>query len=149
MDETSFGRWREVSVREYAADMVRAGYFDKEHSFESAEKQLDLMIPKGLKTAGHFFGLVVDEQTAQRIGVIWYGESPTRADTMFIYDIRIDEGFRGQGKGKAALELVEEKARGLGKKRLALQVFGHNKRAWKLYRELGYTATSVMMAKDL
>ena len=149
MDQSSFARWREVSVRDYAADRVIAGYDDEGRSVENAEKQLKVILPDGLKTRGHFLCSISDRQTAQRVGIIWYGETPTREDTIFIYDIHIDEGLRGRGYGKAALMLVEEKAKELGKTKIALQVFGHNDRARRLYEELGYKTTSTMMAKDL
>jgi RimJ/RimL family protein N-acetyltransferase len=149
LDGSEFARWRETSVREYAADRVRAGYDDKEHSVENAENQLKSLLPDGPNTSGHYLCSVVDERENKHVGIIWYGEVPTSSDTIFIYDIRIDEGFRERGYGKAVLKLVDDRARELGKKRVALQVFAHNERARKLYEELGYKPTSVMMGKDL
>lgn len=149
LDGPEFARWRETSVREYAADRVKSGYDDKEHSVENAENQLNSLLPDGPKTKGHYLCSVVDERDNQQVGVIWYGEIPSLKDAIFIYDIRIDEGFRGRGYGKAVLRLVEDRARELGKTRIALQVFAHNERARRLYEELGYKPTSVMMGKDL
>ena len=43
-------------------------------------------------------------------------------NTLFIYDIVIEEHRRGKGYGKAALLLLEDRARALGKRRIALHV---------------------------
>ena len=149
LTEPEFEKWRESAVREYAAELVRAGNDDEAHSIENAEGQLRSLLPYGPMTNGHYIYSVVDERDGKPVGIIWYGEAPPRNDTIFIYDIHIDELFRGQGYGTAVLRLVEEKARGLGKERIGLQVFGHNERAQKLYRELGYRPINIIMAKEL
>jgi ribosomal protein S18 acetylase RimI-like enzyme len=70
-------------------------------------------------------------------------------DTLFIYDIVIEEHLRGKGYGRAALLLLEDVARALGKRRISLHVFAHNDRARRLYEELGYRPTNIVMAKEL
>lgn len=149
MNGPESAKWRESSVREVAADIVRAGNGDEEHSIENAEKQVSSFLPGGPKTNGQYLCSVVDERDDQRVGVVWYGEFPPRKDTVYIYDIHIDERFRGRRYGTAALRFVEGRARELGKKRIALHVFGHNERARKLYEELGYKPTNISMAKNL
>jgi RimJ/RimL family protein N-acetyltransferase len=150
MTGPEFANWRESSVREYAADKVRAGNYDEEKALESSEKEFSSLLPEGLKTKGHYLYSVVDDRSDERVGIIWYGElRGGTKDTIWIYDIHIHEHFRGQGYGTAALRLLEDKARGLGKKKLGLQVFAHNERARKLYAELGYVPTSIAMTKDL
>jgi RimJ/RimL family protein N-acetyltransferase len=150
LNESEFAKWRESSVREYAADKVRAGNFDEEHSIEDSEKEHSSFLPDGLKTNGQYLYSVVDERDGRRVGTIWYGEiRDIRKDTIYIYDIHVDEWFRGRGYGTAALRLVEDRARELGKKRIALHVFAHNERARKLYEELGYRPTNITMAKNL
>lgn len=150
LDGNEFAKWRETSVREYAADRVRAGNSDEEHSMESAEKEFNELLPDGPNTNGQYIYSVVEERDSQRVGVIWYGEPPgDRKDTIYIYDVRIDERFRGRGYGTATLRLVEERAKDLRKKRISLHVFAHNERARKLYEELGYKPTNITMAKGL
>jgi ribosomal protein S18 acetylase RimI-like enzyme len=68
---------------------------------------------------------------------------------LFIYDIRLDERFRGRGYGKAAMEFAEEEARRLGVGRVALNVFGGNEVARNLYRSLGYQENAIAMSKTL
>jgi RimJ/RimL family protein N-acetyltransferase len=45
--------------------------------------------------------------------------------------------------------LVEDKARELDAGKVELHVFGHNHGVRALYEELGYTATSIVMAKPV
>ena len=67
----------------------------------------------------------------------------------FIYDVFIEERFRGKGYGKSLMLLLEEKARELGLKSLALHVFGSNHVARKPYESIGYEVTNVNMSKTL
>ena len=81
----------------------------------------------------------------------WLAGGQTRsADrTFFVYDIRIDEGQRGRGYGRAAMIAAEAEAARRGIDRMALNVFGGNKRARSLYHSLGYTERAVTMDKTL
>ena len=67
----------------------------------------------------------------------------------FIFDIRIDEKFRGKGYGKQAMSLIEEKARELGLKSIGLHVFAVNNVARNLYESVGYEVSSLNMTKKL
>jgi ribosomal protein S18 acetylase RimI-like enzyme len=68
---------------------------------------------------------------------------------VFIYDIEVDEAFRGRGYGRAALLALEPLARELGYDTVGLHVFGDNEVARNLYRTSGYVETDVMMNKRL
>jgi ribosomal protein S18 acetylase RimI-like enzyme len=63
--------------------------------------------------------------------------------------VRIDEKSRGKGYGKQIMLLLEEKARELGLKSLALHVFGSNQVARGLYEKLGYEVSSLNVTKPL
>jgi ribosomal protein S18 acetylase RimI-like enzyme len=54
-----------------------------------------------------------------------------------VYDIRIDEGQRSRGFGRAAMIAVEAEATRRGIDRIALNVLGDNERARSLYRSRG------------
>ena len=56
---------------------------------------------------------------------------------------------RGRGYGKAAMLLAEEEARRHGLDRVALNVFGANEVARRLYRSLGYEENAVAMSKTV
>ena len=67
----------------------------------------------------------------------------------FIFDIFIEEKFRGKGYGKQAMLLIEEKARELKLKSIGLHVFASNRAARNLYESLGYQVSSLNMTKEL
>ncbi len=85
------------------------------------------------------------------MGWLWLALQHPRGDpgVGFIYNIVVDESFRGRGYGREAMQLAEEEAKRRGLHALALNVFGHNRIAWDLYLSLGYRETSVRMKKDL
>jgi RimJ/RimL family protein N-acetyltransferase len=61
----------------------------------------------------------------------------------------MDPAHRGAGYGTAALLALEDWCRANGFDSIGLHVFGHNEGAWRLYKRLGYTETSVQMEKRL
>ena len=145
-----FAAWKERAIVEYAADKVRAGNDVEDGAVERSRKEFESFMPEGLETKGHHFFSVVDDKTHEKVGMVWYADAPGRlTDMLWIYDIGIDAKWRGRGYGTAVMNLVEEKARELGKKRVGLHVFAHNEGAWKLYERLGYEATNISMTKDV
>ena len=68
---------------------------------------------------------------------------------IWIYDVEIDEQFRGRGLGREAMGLAEQEARARGLARVELNVFGGNEVARNLYRSLGYEESAVWMGKDV
>jgi ribosomal protein S18 acetylase RimI-like enzyme len=91
------------------------------------------------------------EAGGQRVGSLWAGErpDPVGRPTFFVYDVRINEGRRGRGYGRAAMIAAEAEAARRGIDRIALNVFGGNDRARSLYRSLGYAERAVTMDKTL
>jgi ribosomal protein S18 acetylase RimI-like enzyme len=69
--------------------------------------------------------------------------------SLFIYDIHVDDAYRGRGYGKAAMLLAEEEARRRGIEHIALNVFGRNTVARRLYLSLGYAENAIAMSKSL
>ena len=67
----------------------------------------------------------------------------------WIYDIQVEAGRRGEGLGRALMEALHDAARGLGATTVALNVFGHNTAAIRLYDSLGYAVTAQQMKRDL
>jgi ribosomal protein S18 acetylase RimI-like enzyme len=86
----------------------------------------------------------------QAVGLIWMRVNLDRPiPSGFIFDLRIDEKFRGKGYGKQAMLLIEEKARELGLKSIGLHVFAYNQVAKNLYESIGYEISSLNMIKKL
>ena len=59
-------------------------------------------------------------------------------DEFVVDTVAVSEASRGLGLGTALMERAEERARGMGKRRMTLQVIGENTGAIRLYERLGY-----------
>ncbi len=150
ISEEAFHSWWGPAVHSYASDKVRSGNDSEEGSVERAEKEFKSLLPEGRSTKNNYIYSLVDEKNNVSVGILWVNtENKNMPGTAFIYDIEIYEQYRGKGYGRAALILLEEKVKELGKEKISLHVFGHNERARKLYELLGYKETNIMMAKEL
>jgi GNAT superfamily N-acetyltransferase len=61
----------------------------------------------------------------------------------------VEEAHRGRGLGRATMLAAEEPLRGDGCTRIALNVWGCNRRAILLHDSLGYQVDSQQMSKSL
>jgi ribosomal protein S18 acetylase RimI-like enzyme len=148
MTQAEYEVFLEQAVVEYAADNVRAGYWDEAEAVEKSRKEFERLLPKGLQSENHFLYTVYDGENV--VGLIWLRANTDRpTPSGFIFGLRIDEKFRGKGYGKQTMLLIEEKARELGLKSIGLHVFGVNTVARNLYESLGYEMTSLNMQKQL
>jgi len=147
MTQPEFEAFLERSIPEYAAEHVRAGNWLESESLEKSRKKFDELLPQGLNSADNLLYTLYDDD--QAVGMIWMKIKTQPAKNGFIYDVFIEERFRGQGHGKSLMLLLEEKAREMELKSLGLHVFGSNQVARKLYETIGYETTDVMMSKIL
>ena len=148
MDEKSFRGYTDHLVRDYAADKVRAGVWSAEEAEDRAAREVEGLLPERTLTRDHYLYSVRDESVPAEVGILWI--SPRNSGTgrtLWIYDVIVHEGFRRRGYASRILHLVEDKARELGAAKVELHVFGHNHGARALYEKLGYTPTSIVMAK--
>ena len=151
IEEADFQAWKRMAVADYFADRIRAGN-DSPDTPDRSRDEFESLLPYGRLTPKNYIYSIVDENDGNRkVGIVWYAVEGRSfpSDTVFLYDIWIEESMRGKGYGRAALLLLEERARELGKRRIALHVFAHNERARRLYDELGYKPTNIMMTKEL
>jgi len=148
MTQPEFDAFYKYLVPDYAADNVRAGYWDEDEALEKSRKQIETLLPHGLQTKDHYlYTLYAGDQA---VGHIWLrAELDRPVKSAFIFDVYVDEKFRGQGYGKQIMLLVEEQARELGIKRIGLHVFAYNDVAKHLYENIGYEVSSLNMLKDL
>ena len=84
------------------------------------------------------------------VGTLWLaprrdGGSP---DEWYIYDVAIEEEFRGRGLGRATMLAAESYVATNGGRRLALNVFGYNTVARALYDSLDYEVVAIAMRKE-
>ncbi len=147
MTQTEFDAFLERSIPEYAADHVRAGNWIESESLEKSRKEFEDLLPQGINTEANFLYTLADGDNA--VGMIWVKVKEQPSKSGFIYDVFIEEKFRGKGYGKSLMLLLEEKAREMGLGSLDLHVFGSNTVARKLYETIGYETTNVLMSKKL
>ena len=148
MTQTEFDAFLERIIPEYAADNVKAGYWDESEALEKSRKETNGLLPQGLQTENHYLYTVYDED--QAVGIIWMRANVNRpTKSGFIFELWVDERFRGKGYGKQAMLLIEEKAREMGLQSIGLHVFAYNDVARSLYEKLGYEASSLNMKKNI
>ena len=148
MTQPEYDVYLEHLIPDYAADNVRAGYWDESEALEKSRQQIKSLLPQGLQTKDHYIYTLVDGE--QAVGMIWLRAQLDRAvKSGFIFDVVVDEKFRGKGYGKQLMLLIEEKARELDLKSIGLHVFAYNKVAKNLYEGIGYEVSSLNMIKKL
>jgi ribosomal protein S18 acetylase RimI-like enzyme len=148
MTAEEYGPWREDEIADYAQDIRRNGRFAPEIADEKARESYDRLLTAGLETPDHVIWVAEDPDTGERVGFLWLGPSdePTQA---WVFNIGVDEAFRGRGYGRALMLAFEDEARARGYARIGLNVFGHNDVARHLYVALGYTEVARQMTKPL
>lgn len=148
MTRSEYDEYLKHLIPDYAADNVRAGYWDESEALEKSRRQIESLLPQGLQTKDHYIYSLYDGD--QKVGMIWLKAEVDRpVKSGFIFDVTVDEQFRGRGYGKQIMALIEEKARELELNSIGLHVFGYNTVAKQLYESVGYDVTSFNMVKKL
>jgi len=138
------------NVPAYAADHVRAGNLRDADAVDSAWQQVRALLPEGAATPGHTLAHIEDAAGGERVGTVWTQLRDGAAGLeLFVMDLWIDERHRRRGFASAAFAELERRATASGAVRLSLHVFGHNQRARRLYRELGFTEADLIMTKPV
>jgi ribosomal protein S18 acetylase RimI-like enzyme len=132
---------------EYADDLTRNGGMP-EVARRKAAADLAIVFSDGL--ASDVEVRVVEDESGAPVGVLVFAEREQHGGRYaFVYDVRIDAARRGQGLGRAAMELLEAEARGRGLPLVQLNIFAGNEPARALYRSLGFEELAVQMGKEL
>lgn len=95
---------------------------------------------------------VAEDENQTFAGYLFVGESRNLMvgkSSGFIYDIYVNEEFRGKGIGKQLIERAENYCRQRGYTRLSLMVSAHNKPALKLYESTGFQKDQIYMDKEI
>ncbi len=149
MTQTEFDQYRDYAIEEYARDKMQSLGISREQALILSSDSMAESLPDGLDTPDNYlFSIHVPE--CGKVGILWvvllsnWGKT-----TLFIYDIEVEPDHRNCGYGRAALAKAEQLAVQLGAERVGLHVFGHNTRAFDLYRKLGFEVTDISMAKEL
>ena len=133
LGEDEYRSWYDWLLEDYAQDFIRIG-MPEEQAHARSKADMEEGLPNGLQSKDQYLFSIQDEQTGEKVGVLWYSlmTRETRK-IVFVSDILIYEQFRGRGYGKQAMQLLEDHARDLGATRIGLHVFGHNPTAYALF----------------
>lgn len=143
-----FSSWLAWSQTEYKTDLIATGETPRAAE-KHANEAFKRAFPAGTPAPGNsVFDLVND--TGQIVGYLWIGrDNSDDASSWWVWDVVVEPEHRGQGYGRAAMQLAEDHARGEGARTLGLSVFGFNAVARGMYESAGYETTSVKMRKQL
>jgi GNAT superfamily N-acetyltransferase len=148
MRDDEFAAWLPLMQERYAADMVEHAGMTPERAAAKAAEDTERLFPAGAPSEPQL--VYVIEVDGEPAGDLWLAErEETLAPCLFVYDIHLDERYRGRGHGRAAMLFAEQEAQRRGIDRIALNVFGGNHVARALYRSLGYEENAVAMSKKL
>ncbi len=148
MREDELPEYLRYARESYARQIAEHGGFPTEWAEARAERDIAGLLPEGLATPD--VEVLVVEEDGNRVGHAVIGLRNREARiAAFVYDVEIDADHRGRGLGRAAMELVEERARAAGLEAVELNVFGGNAVARGLYRSLGYEEAAVTMVKKV
>jgi ribosomal protein S18 acetylase RimI-like enzyme len=148
MRNNEFADWLPQMRDDYARSMIEEGGVSPESASQRAAAQTEQLFP-GERPSVEQLVFVV-EADGEAVGELWLADrDDVLQRCLFVYQIHIAEAHRGRGCGKAAMLLAEEEARRRGLDRLALNVFGRNTVARRLYRSLGYDENAIAMSKAL
>ncbi|MFT4235392.1 MAG: GNAT family N-acetyltransferase [Microbacterium sp.] len=144
MTPDDFAAYTEPEIEGYAQTLLQNG---SAPTIETAREQSiaahDALLPQGLETPGqHLWNVVAD---GERVGMLWVALNEQRG---FIYDIEMDAAHRGHGYGTQTLRAGAAKTRDAGLATLALNVWGSNDDARRLYTREGYIETDAMWMAD-
>lgn len=139
--------WFSAMWEDYRDELLGAGFTSEEAALNIAQNEKALFVDGAPNDEQRIFD-VMDDET--KVGSLWLASRVERtAGEWYVYDIVIDEGFRGRGFGRATMRAAEDYVKGQGGTRLALNVFGPNTVARALYESLGYKTMAIEMRKDL
>ena len=148
MRDEEFEAWLPLMRSRYAEDMVSQAGMSPDRATVRAEAEIEGLFPGGQPSPAQL--VYVIEAEGEPVGDLWLAERDDSPEqSLYIFDITVDEAYRGRGYGKAAMLLAEEEARRRGLPSVALNVFGGNTIARRLYQSLGYEERAIAMSKAI
>jgi ribosomal protein S18 acetylase RimI-like enzyme len=139
--------WLALMWADYRSQLLGAGFSSEEASLnieQNGKALFDNGVPNDDQRVFH----VMDDDV--KVGSLWLSTREKRnAGEWYVYDIMIDEEYRGNGFGRSTMRVAEEFVKSQGGAILELNVFGPNAVARSLYESLGYKTMTIGMRKDL
>ncbi|MFF3262329.1 GNAT family N-acetyltransferase [Streptomyces sp. NPDC002932] len=135
MTPAEYPEWLAAEKLAYVDDIVRSGAKSPEDAARKSDDDFAKLIPEGLATPGTT--LLVLEVAGEPIGTGWlkHGHLP---GVTYGYSLHIDERYRGNGYGRAAMAAGEQATLAAGDEVLMFTVWGGNEVAMNLYTSVGY-----------
>jgi ribosomal protein S18 acetylase RimI-like enzyme len=146
LTDEEYAGYRARAVPLYADEMVRSRGLSPEEAEKNSATTFPATVADVLAEKGASISRVLTDDE-QPVGWLWL--APAGVDSLFVYDIEIDEPHRGRGLGRATMLAAEDVARAAGHRFVRLNVFGWNTSAQALYRSLGYRTDAIQMSKPL
>lgn len=150
MTADEISRYVAVGHDAYVAEYAANSGEPEDEVRRRTEEQYASYFPDGKPAPGH--RLLILESEGNAVGWTWVGPHPRQAEdptAAWLYNIEINEDFRGRGYGCSCLDLVEAHLAQRGVTELGLNVFGSNKVARRLYASADYREVAVSMTKAL
>jgi len=137
--------WLDAARRFYVSDLERHAGMTPAEAEAKAGRDHEALFPDGRPMEGqHLFA--IEDEHGEALGRLFFAMRPSG---VWLYEIELEERFRGRGLGRTAMLAFEDLARELGAEKVTLNVFGGNEVARSLYRSLGYAEEAVHMGKRL
>ncbi|UTV28936.1 GNAT family N-acetyltransferase [Photobacterium atrarenae] len=146
MTQQDFLEYRSYSNEFRGRELADAQKISVAEGIQLANQELDECLPQGLETDNNFLLCLEVEQNDDThvIGYFWYR---LHEDSAFIYDFQIFPQYQGKGYGKQFYLSLDSAWSDNGINRVELLVAYDNKRAFKLYKEIGFQPTGINMTK--
>jgi ribosomal protein S18 acetylase RimI-like enzyme len=139
--------WLTAMWADYRQQLLITGFTSDEASLNIEQNEKALFVNGAPNDDQRFFD-VMDDET--KVGTLWLATREERsAGEWYVYDIVIDEEFRGKGFGRSTMQAAEDYVKSHGGTKLGLNVFGTNAVARGLYESLDYKTMTIGMRKDL
>lgn len=147
MHYSDYNNYIEIAIPDYANDKIESGAWKEEEAFNLSEQTFFTSLPNKQDTINEYLYCICLEK--QVIGYTWFHFNSKDNSTAFIYDFLILEDYQNKGYGSKAMFLIQNNAKKVGAKKIALHVFAHNERAVHVYKNNGFHFTDFSMAKEL
>jgi ribosomal protein S18 acetylase RimI-like enzyme len=139
MTAAEFGVWYPWAVEDYAREIAEELRVAPERARERMERWLAETLADGVETPGHRLEVAEADEEVGRVGYLWFAPKETDAGVVcWLYDLWVDEPYRGRGYGRAMMHRLVAEARAAGLTRIELNAFASNLRAQSLYASLGF-----------
>src|SRR5439155_8091677 len=106
--DEELGEFVEASRIDYVEGLLAHARMPEEFARDKAEHDLAAYLGASAVAEGHSMYWI--EESGERVGRLWFAERPSvRIGRLaWLYELEIDEPFRGQGYGRRALQLFEQ-----------------------------------------